>query len=156
MSKIKIAKALTAATGKPEESYACVQALEEDERARKVEQDRVINQMRQDELQRKAEQDRVINQMRQDELQRKAEQDRIIDQMRQDELQRKADNEKLVIRLEKNNEKFIEQHRADYKKFMDDVQHELSFLRRAIYWATAFLGLAMVVLSVTVALFGGG
>ena len=36
MSKIKIAKALTAATGNLEESHACVQALEEDEREREI------------------------------------------------------------------------------------------------------------------------
>ena len=89
MSKIKIAKALTAATGNLEGSHACVQALEEDEREREIKYEKLITQM----------------------------------------------------------------HR-DNEKFIDSVQRELSFLRRAIYWATAFLGLAMVILSVTVAFFG--
>ena len=48
MSKIKLAKALIDATGKPDASYACVQALEEDEKERKAEYDRLFTQMRED------------------------------------------------------------------------------------------------------------
>ena len=48
MSKIKIAKALIDATGKPDASYACIQALEEDEREREAKYTALITQMHRD------------------------------------------------------------------------------------------------------------
>ena len=59
MSKIKIAKALTAATGNLEESHACVQALEEDEREREIKYEKLITQMHRDS-------DRIIAKMHRD------------------------------------------------------------------------------------------
>ena len=59
MSKIKIAKALIDATGKPDASYACVQALEEDERERKADNDKFIEKLEKNN-------DKLITQMRQD------------------------------------------------------------------------------------------
>ena len=137
MSKIKIAKALTTATGKPEESYACVQALEEDERERKAEQDRVIAQMRHDELQRKAEQDRVIAQMRHDELQRKAEHDRVIAQMRED-------NAKFIDIVQR--ELQLQHKQLDLQNKQLEVQNkQLRFLSWAIPVATGGLALLIIV-----------
>ena len=36
------------------------------------------------------------------------------------------------------------------------ISDEMAFLRRTIVWSTAFLGLAMVTLSIVVSIYGGG
>lgn len=100
--------------------------------------DRCMQAFEEHDLQRKAEQDRVIHQMRQYDLQCKAEHDRIIAQMRQDALQHRVDTERLIARFEANNEKCMKD------------------MRRTVYWATAFISVSMVILSISVALFGGG
>ena len=115
---------------KPDASYACIQALEEDEREREAKYTALITQMHRDN-------ERFIEQHRADNA-------KFIDSV-QRELQLQSKNLNQQLELQSNN----------LNKQLELQSKQLKFLSWAIPVATAFLALTMVALGIVFAVFGG-